>query len=76
MLLSMIAMIDVFHTNPWHSWIILETHRVSERFVTCIGPRLGPELMIRGHGLSNFRLWEGLFTVRTCGMFGVKVLTA
>jgi hypothetical protein len=76
MLLSMIAMIDVFQTNSRHSWIILETLRVSEGFVICIGPRLGPDLMIRGQGLSNFRLWEGLSAVRACGIVGVEVLTA
>jgi hypothetical protein len=67
----MIAMIGVFHTNPRHSWIILETHRASERFVTCIGrSETGSRPYDSWTGLSNFRLWEGLSAVRTCDIVG------
>jgi hypothetical protein len=54
----------------------METLREPERFVNCVGARLSHGLIIRGHGLSNFRLRDGLAVVRTFGGVGVEVLTA
>jgi hypothetical protein len=55
--------------------LLQETLGVSERFITLIGLRLSHGLMIRGHGLSNFRRREGLAVVRSFGGVGLEVLT-
>ena len=54
----------------------METLRGPERFVNHVGARLSHGLIIRGHGLSNFRLQDGLAVIRRFRDVGVKVLTA
>jgi hypothetical protein len=72
----MLKALCVFHMNPRSSWMVMETPREPERFINCVGARLSHGIMIRGHGLSNFRLRDGLAVVRTLGGVGVEVLTA